>query len=248
MSARQSGVCGSYEKRLLISSGSSALEIWRGKTMTSSRLQCLAFIAVVFVAVFRGHSQGYLVNGGITHSTAGLSAVIHVLQDPASGDYSGVIWRPRFKTPGSEFYTIFSLDPGAADEGVRTFFASPNDPLTVQAIEAHSYPELVLGSLYGFDTGALFYLGFYTGYTNGMPPGVYSEPVFGWGRFVNNQGMIEMLDSALAMESGGIYVGTQTIIPVPEPEARFLWGSLVFLAVFFRNQADAHLRGRCSSG
>jgi hypothetical protein len=34
---------------------------------------------------------------------------------------------------------------------------------------------------------------------------------------VNNQGVIQMLDSALEMEGGGIYVGTQTIIPIPEP-------------------------------
>jgi hypothetical protein len=170
------------------------------------------------------------------------------LQNPTNSDYTGFILRPRFKTPPSAYYTIFSFDPAFPDEGVRTFFASPNDPISLQAIQANSYNELVLGNLYGFDPDVPFYLGFYTGYTNGTPAGVYSSPVFGWGEFVNNQGVIQMLDAALVMEAGGIYVGTQTIIPVPEPGVLSFYaiGALMFGWRFTRlNQcAPANRRGR----
>lgn len=187
------------------------------KPLMKTPFRSLVMFGFAFAAIVQVHSQGYIVPNGVTYSTAGLSAVIHVLQNPTNSDYTGFILRPRFKTPPSAYYTIFSFDPAVSDEGVRTFFVSPNDPISLQPIQANSYNELVLGNLYGFDPDVPFYLGFYTGYTNGTSAGVYSSPVFGWGRFVNNQGVIEMLDAALAMEAAGIYVGTQTIIPVPEP-------------------------------
>jgi hypothetical protein len=179
-----------------------------------------------FGAIIRVHSQGYIVPNGVTYSSnsGSLNAVIHVLQNPTNSDYTGFILRPRFTTPPNVYYTIFSFDP-FRDEGIRTFLASPNDPISLQTIQANSYTELTSGNLYGFDLDVPFYLGFYTGYTNGTPAGVYSNPVFGWGEFVNNQGVIQMLDAALVMEAGGIYVGTQTIIPVPEP------GVLSFYAI-----------------
>jgi hypothetical protein len=182
-------------------------------------LRCgLCVLAVAFAATAAAYSQGYILPNGVTYSTAGLSAVIHVMQSPTNGDYTGFILRPRFFTPGSPYYTVFSFDPGAFDEGVRTFFASVDDPMSLEPIQAGAYNELVLGNYYGFDPGVPFYLGFYTGHTNGAPPGAYSDPVFGWGEFVNNQGVIQMLDAALEVEGGGIYVGTQTIIPIPEPD------------------------------
>jgi hypothetical protein len=49
------------------------------------------------------------------------------------------------------------------------------------------------------------------------PDGIYSDPLFGWARLVNNNGAIQLLDSALAYKAGGIYAGTQNLIPVPEP-------------------------------
>jgi hypothetical protein len=177
----------------------------------------LFVVGVALAATTPAYSQGYIVPNGVTYSLAGLSAVIHVLQSPTNGDYTGFILRPKFMTPGSPYYTIFSFDPGAPDEGVRTFFTSQNDPISLEPIQAGAYAELVLGNYYGFDPGVPFYLGFYTGRTNGAPPGAYSDPVFGWGEFVNNQGVIQMLDAALVVEGGGIYVGTQTIMPIPEP-------------------------------
>jgi hypothetical protein len=187
------------------------------KPLMNTTFRHLIVVGFAFAAVIRAHSQGYIVPNGVTYSSAGLSVVIHVLQNPTTSDFTGFILRPQFKTPGSACFTIFSFEPAFPDEGARTFFASPNDPISLQALQANSYNELVLGNLYGFDPDVPFYLGFVTGYTNGTPPGIYSNPVFGWGKFVNNQGVIQMLDAALVMEGGGIYVGTQTIIPVPEP-------------------------------
>lgn len=197
--------------------------------MNASR-RCLFLLGVALAAIAPAYSQGYIVPNGVTYSTAGLSAVIQVMQSPTNGDYTGFILRPQFKTPGSPYYTIFSFDPGAPDEGVRTFSVSLDDPMSLEPIQAGAYNELVLGDYYGFDPGVPFYLGFYTGHTNGAPPGAYKDPVCGWGEFVNNQGVIQMLDSALEVGDGGIYVGTQTIIPIPEPGFLSLsaCGALIF--------------------
>jgi len=198
--------------------------------MNASR-RCLLLLGGALAATAPAYSQGYIVPNGVTYSTAGLSAVIHVMQSSTNGDYTGFILRPEFKTPWSpDYYAIFSFHAGAPDEGVRAFFASQNDPMSLEPIRAGAYTELVLGNYYDFDPGVPFYLGFYTGHTNGAPPGAYSDPVFGWGEFVNNQGVIQMLDSALEAGGGGIYVGTQTIIPIPEPGFLSLWacGTLIF--------------------
>lgn len=174
-------------------------------------------LGVALATAIPAHPQGYILPNGVTYSSGGLNAVIHVQRSPTNSDYTGVILRPQFKTPGSPYSTIFSFDPVAPDEGVRTFFVSQNDPMSLEPIRAGSYSELTFGSFYGFDPDVPFYLGFYTGHTNGAPAGEYTNPVFGWGQFVNNQGVIQMLDAALVVEGGGIYVGTQTIIPIPEP-------------------------------
>ena len=86
-----------------------------------------------------------------------------------------------------------------------------------------------------------FFLGFYTGHTSGAAPGVYSNPLFGWGKFVNNQGVIQMLNAALEVEGGGIEVGTQTIIPIPEPGVLSLSACGAFLLGWrFRRLNKAH--------
>lgn len=214
-------------------------------------MRFLIVLGIAFAGIMQAHSQGYILPNGVSYSTAGLSAVVHVQQSPTNGDYSGFILRPRFLTPGSPYYTIFSFDPGAPDEGVRTFFASANEPISLESIQTGAHTELVLGNNYGFDPDVPFYLGFYTGHTNGAPPGEYSNPVFGWGRFVNNQGVIQMLGSALVVHAGGIYVGTETIIPVPEPRVLSLLaaGALAFGWRFNRLSSTRSLqrmaRGRC---
>ena len=184
---------------------------------SGSLLRHYAVVLVVLLAsAIHANTQGYIVTNGITYSAAGSSAVIHVLQDPTSGDFAGLTLRPEFKTVGDAYNTI-CLFTTLPDSNIRTFSVSLNDPLDLEAIQANSYPELSSGSFYGFDLDVPFYLGFYTGSTNGAPAGLYSSPVFGWAELVNHDGAIQFLDSASAMEAGGIYVGTQTVIATPEP-------------------------------
>ena len=96
------------------------------------------------------------------------------------------------------------------------FLVSANQPISQQAIQSGSYTELMYPNSYVFDSGSPFYLGLYTG--ESFPQnGIYSDPLFGWARLVNNRGVIEMLDGGLAYKAGGIYAGTQNLIPVPEP-------------------------------
>jgi hypothetical protein len=70
-------------------------------------------------------------------------------------------------------------------------------------------------------------VGFYTGEaipTNGIPDlalGIYTNAVFGWGKFVTRDDRIELLDSALEYGGAGIYAGTQTIIPPEFPLLNF---------------------------
>ena len=56
------------------------------------------------------------------------------------------------------------------------------------------------------------------------------NPLFGWAELENVQGTIELLNSALEYQGGGIYAGTQTIIPTPEPSELALaaLGTLLF--------------------
>ena len=152
---------------------------------------------------------------------------VDVLKNSTNGDFARFILGPGIKVVGDEYETIFPYRP-VFGESVRTFFASPSDPISQQTIEAGSYSELSMGDYYGFNLDVPFYLGVYTGYTNDIPAGSYSNPVFGWAEFVNHQGVIQLLDSALVMDGGGIYVGTQTIIPVPEPSAWSLFVLVVF--------------------
>jgi len=118
--------------------------------------------------------------------------------------------------------------------------------MSLEPIRAGSYSELDFGSLYGFEPDVPFYLGFYTGHTNGAPAGEFSNPVFGWGQYVNNQGVIQMLDAALAVESGGIYVGTQTIIPIPEPSVISLSAFGIMILGWRLRRLDSGIRGSIS--
>jgi hypothetical protein len=172
----------------------------------------LAIVCCLFGTILQLHSQGYIVaNGVINVGFNGFGYEFDVIQNPTN--YNG--WTD---------YTGFSLDPRSVvtflfdpivDEEVRTFLVSSNDPISLPPILSQSYPELLYPNTYVFLSGVPFYLGFYTGYH--PQGGIYSNPVFGWGEFVNNQGVIQMLDSGLEIEGGGIYAGTDNIIPAPEP-------------------------------
>jgi hypothetical protein len=144
-----------------------------------------------------------------------------VLQNPTNLDYTAFYFIPQ---SGSAF--VFN---SFADEGVRVFMVGYDAPISLAAIQANSYPELFTSSTYTIPNGADFYVGLYTGYNpwiivngNLVYTGIYTDPMFGWAELFNNNGTIQLVDSALAYGSQGIYAGTQSLIP--EPSALALFG------------------------
>ena len=167
--------------------------------------------------IFNAHSQGYIVPNGVIYVDNSPSSIseIDVIQNPLNLDYTGFLFTPQ----GANTFSFGVI----ADEGVRVFAVSPNDPISMQPILSQNYSELSLGTSYTFASGVPFYLGLYTGYSpynsQGNYTGIYTSPVFGWARLVNVGGTIQLLSGAAEIQGGGIYVGTQNIIPVPEPSA-----------------------------
>ncbi len=164
----------------------------------------LIIIAVIFGATFPVYPQGYIVANGVTTPSAN---VFHVIQNPATSDYTGFALPPT----GGNTFTFFLP---FLDEGVRIFLVSFNQPISLQPILANSYTELTYGNV--FASASPFYLGFYTGATSPRN-GIYNDPLFGWALLANNRGTMQLLSSGLEYGGGGIYAGTQTIIGIPEP-------------------------------
>jgi len=182
----------------------------------------ITFIAAILCSLgvaVQCHSQGYIVPNGVV--TNFISGEISVMYNPTSQFYTGFALRQRGNN------TTFSFDP-VADVGVRVFLVSPNDPISLQPILAQDYTELMNPNTYVFNLGTPFYVGLYTGNQQFAPPnGIYSDPLFGWAELENVNGTIRLLDSALEYQGGGIYAGTQNIIPVPEPS----WFAILGLGV-----------------
>ena len=204
-----------------------------------------ATMACCLAATLQIQAQGYIIPIGVTY--VGYSGLfngyeIDVIQNPTNSDYTGFALEPKGKTPPTVYTNTFLFNL-YLDEGVRVFLVNSNQPISLQPILSQSYPELTYPNGYVFTNGKSFYLGLYSGYnpyvvTNGTSvyTGIYERPVFGWGLFVNNQGVIQMLDSALEIEGGGIYAGTQTIISIPEPSVLGLsaLGGILFYLRFRR--------------
>ena len=168
-----------------------------------------ATTAISFVVILQVHSQGYIVPDGVTYNgfIPGVGSIIQVIQNPNNGDVTDFVFKPQ--SGAFQFAT-------ALDDGVRVFLVLPNDHVSLQPILSQSYTELTYPNAYVFNVGISFYVGLYAGI--GYPEdGPYTNPLFGWAELVNNNGAIELLDSALEYGGGGIIAGTQTIIPIPEP-------------------------------
>jgi hypothetical protein len=189
----------------------------------------LAATAII-IAVAKLHAQGYIVPSGVITNYGGgiLPGEISVLYNPDSSYYTGFALIPTGKTQPTLYTNTFSFDY-ILDIGVRVFFASANQPIATNTLLSGAMTELVYsGSGYVLTNGVPFYLALYTGNMTYAPPdGIYSNPLFGWAKLVNNQGTIQLLDSALAYGASGIYTGTRNLIPVPEPGTL----SLVLLGV-----------------
>jgi hypothetical protein len=168
------------------------------------------------------HAQGYIVPNGVTYAGLfqnGIGYGINVIHDPVSGYSTGFTLDPMGKTLPTLYTNTYQFDP-IVDVSVRTFIVSANTPISLQPILSQSWTELVLNpNGYVFTNGVPFNLALYTGNQNNYPPdGIYTDPLFGWVKLVNNQGVIQMLGGALEYGGAGIYAGTQNIIQaVPEP-------------------------------
>lgn len=166
-------------------------------------------------------AQGYIVPNGVVYDGLfqnGIGYGIGVVHDPTNMVYTGFALNPTGKTPPSATYTnTYSFSP-IIDVSVRVLLVASNQPISLSPILLNAYAELGNAPSYVFNSGVPFYVGLYTGNQNFYPlDGIYNAPLFGWARLVNNQGVIQLLDSALSYKSGGIYAGTQNLIPVPEP-------------------------------
>jgi hypothetical protein len=186
-------------------------------------LAVLVMVGITFGAAPQLEAQGYIVPNGVYQAGAPPFAV-DVICNPTDVWYTGFMFYPRGTTPPSTVPNVFQYD-FIANIGVRVFFVSPNDSLSLQPILAGTYTELTAPTQYEFDEGSPFYVGLYTGNVTTPPPnGIYNDPLFGWAELVNNGGKIQLLDGAIEYRGGGIIVGTDTILDVPEPSTFGLLG------------------------
>jgi PEP-CTERM motif len=204
-----------------------------------NHLKLLASTAVALVLSLDVRAQGHIVPKGIvTNLFAGEIDLVW----PAATQVNGFGFTPVGKT-GGLYPNVFSFwEP--ATIGARVFLISLNQPFTLSQVRDGTYsevsdstnPVLPANPSFTFDVNAPFYVALYSGaeLAGYYPPGnttpvEYTDPVFGWARLVNNNGVIQMLDSALEYGGGGIFAGTENIIPVPEPSTLTLVGLGVLL-------------------
>lgn len=177
----------------------------------------LIIVVFLFGTLFNLHSQGYVVPNGVTTNYIPGSGEISVIHDPTNLYYTGFFLNPIGKTLPTIYTNTFSYSV-VLDVGVRVFLVSSNDPISLQPILSQTWTELGGAPSYVFTNGVPFYVGFYTGNVQFAPQdGIYNDPLFGWAELVNNQGVIQLLNGAVEYGGGGIFAGTQNIIPVPEP-------------------------------
>jgi predicted outer membrane repeat protein len=176
----------------------------------------LVILCCLCCGVLRLHSQGYIVPNGVVVNFDGSFSpgeidVLHNPSDPTSGgSYTGFILSPVSST-------AFQFDP-VVDVGVRVFLVSLDDPISLQPILSMNYTELTYPNDYVFNLGIPVYVGLYTGNQQFAPPnGIYGDPLFGWAELENVGGAIQLINSALEYQGGGIYAGTDLLIPAPEP-------------------------------
>ena len=193
-----------------------------------TNLKGLAIITLTFCAFIQSRAQGYIVPNGVGYYLNGAGHYgIAVIHDPTNGYTTGFDLIAIGETLPTIYTNTYAYSP-IVDIGVRVFLVAPNQPISLQPIMAGSYTELGNVPSYVFNEGLPFYLGLYTGNMTYAPrDGIYNDPLFGWARLVNNQGVIEMLDSALAYKAQGIFAGTLNLVPEPSVFTLFTFGALL---------------------
>ena len=123
------------------------------------------------------------------------------------------------------------------DEGSDWFVTNPGDLFTRDSIDAGQFNFLPIqlesaipGGSLDVEVGESFFLGVNTGSSDdffnfGVPFDSIRQH-FGWGEFLINQnGELQILDSAVAYDLGGIVIGTSTAIPEPSSGLLMLAGA-----------------------
>jgi hypothetical protein len=201
----------------------------KGNTM-KEQWKYAATLCFFVLSIFQLHSQGHIVpNGVVTNLFPGEID----LNWPQQTQVNGFSMTPVGVQQPTLYTNIFAFSEPVTI-GVRVFLVSLNDPISLQPITSQNYTELLYPDNYVFQAGVPVYVGLYSGANFAppyppYPPYTYLDPVFGWAELQNVNGTIKLLDSALEYGGGGIYAGTQTIIPVPEPQPFALIG----LGAFF---------------
>ena len=143
------------------------------KPLVNTSSRCLFVLAVALAATAPSYSQGYILPDGVTCSSAGLSVVVHVMQSPINGDYTGVILRSRFFTPGSPYYTIFSFEPGAPMKES----APSSRRRTIPSAWSRSRRALTLSWFWGTTMASIQVFPFTWGSTRAIPMTLRQEPI-----------------------------------------------------------------------
>jgi hypothetical protein len=205
--------------------------------------------AALLGAAFRLSAQGYILPNGVIYIGAvglGYGYEIDVRHNPnstADGSYTGFLLEPvGYTPPDNPVLNTFRFDP-IVDIGVRVFLVSPNDPVSFQQIQANAYTELTFPNSYIFHDGTPVYVGLYTGnQPYALPNGIYTDPLFGWAELENVGGVIQLIDGAIEYQGGGIYAGTQNIVPVPEPSSMSLFSICVMYLCILMKRNNKHLQ------
>jgi len=196
--------------------------------------------ALLLAAAIQLNAQGYVVPNGVSYVglNFGGGYEIDVVHDPTNYYSTGFSFYPQGKTPPAVYVNTFQF-AAIVDVSVRVFLVASNQPISLQPILAGSYTELMFPGNYVFDNNSPFYVGLYTGNQNYYPPdGIYTDPLFGWARLVNNRGVIEMLDSALVYKAEGIYTGTLNFVPEPSSLSLGILGATLFRMCRRRGRSD----------
>ncbi|MCO5051889.1 MAG: hypothetical protein M9920_06265 [Verrucomicrobiae bacterium] len=194
-------------------------------------MKSLVAIVLAVVTAIGLHAQGYIVpNGVYTNLFPGEIDVWNL-----GPQITGFMLEPWGRQAPAAFTNIFRFDEPITI-GVRVFLVSPNDPISLRPTVANAHREFQFGETYVFQSGAPFYVGLYTGAGFAPPyppnpPFFYLDPVFGWAKLVNNRGVIQEVDYAVAHQAQGIFAGTTTIIPEPSSATLAMLG---ILALAFR--------------